>query len=224
MRAGRGIFSSAPRAACGGCALDAPAGAVVLQGKKPQSILGVFGVADVPVRAQGFLTQQVGKRPDLTALDGCEYRFLVTAGVFSAAMALLVVGTGGVGVVGQRSGEKGRRGLVGFSGDTGVEADPRLGQGSPGSGANAAADQVGDAPLPKESCQGAVAAALCSHHLGGGDGLVLHPVELKGPGVPEMLEHLSVFIGDCDDHTRTLLFCDVGKTAGRSSRYQPVDV
>ena len=102
---------------------------------------------------------QVGKRPDLTALDGCEYRFLVTAGVFSAAMALLVVGTGGVGVVGQRSGEKGRRGLVGFSGDTGVEADPRLGQGSPGSGANAARAPW---PLPSVPTTWVVVMASCS--------------------------------------------------------------
>ena len=55
-----------------------------------------------------------------------------------------------------------------FSGDTGVEADPRLGQGSPGSGANAAADQVGDAPLPKESCQGA--GGICHLRPGGRPG------------------------------------------------------
>jgi hypothetical protein len=40
----RGNFSDSPKAACGGCSLDAPAGAAACQSAKNAGILGVFQV------------------------------------------------------------------------------------------------------------------------------------------------------------------------------------
>ena len=52
----------------------------------------------------------------------------------------------------------------------------------------------------QKASQGPVSAAIGIHHLGGGYGAVLHIIELELCRVAKVLEHLAVFIGDCDFH------------------------
>lgn len=63
-----------------------------------------------------------------------------------------------------------------------------------------AADQGIHLTVLQKASQGPVSAAIGIHHLGGGYGAVLHIIELELCRVAKVLEHLAVFIGDCDFH------------------------
>ena len=128
---------------------------------------------------------------------------VVIGAVVMAAFAVVVVGmmiAMRIRVVFQRPGGKGpcrgiRRAL-----DTGVEFDSRIGQRHPGAHADAAADQSVHFGRVQETGQRAVAAAVGVDDLFSHDGSILGIVQLELRGMPEMLEHFSVFVSDCDSH------------------------
>ena len=82
----------------------------------------------------------------------------------------------------------------------GVQPDTCLRQRHLGPTADAAADQGIHLTVLQKASQGPVSAAIGIHHLGGGYGAVLHIIELELCRVAKVLEHLAVFIGDCDFH------------------------
>ena len=127
---------------------------------------------------------------------------MVAAGV---ALFVGVVGALGQGIVHQQPGGQVLRRLVRVPGHPGVELDARLGQGGFGTAPNAAAHQ-GLHPLGlEEPGQGPVAAAVGVHHLGGDHLAPLQLVELELGGVAEVLEDLSVFVGNGRFHNVALL-------------------
>ena len=71
-----------------------------------------------------------------------------------------------------------------------------------GSAADTAANQGIHAPLHQEASQRAVAAAVGVHHFLPDDLAVRHFIELELLRVAEVLENLTVFIGNCDFHIR----------------------
>ena len=89
---------------------------------------------------------------------------------------------------------------IGVAGASGVQLDAGLGQGHLGTASDAAADEAVHAVGCQEARQSAVAAAVGVHHLGGDHGAVFHVVEFELGRVAEVLEDLSVFIGNCDFH------------------------
>ena len=55
----------------------------------------------------------------------------------------------------------------------------------------------------QEPGQSTVAAAVGVHHAAGGDGAAVHLKELELTGMPEVLEHLAVFISNCENQKDT---------------------
>ena len=127
--------------------------------------------------------------------------------MFAAGVAfpvgMVVMAAVDVGVKGQPSPQKVLHCPVGAAGDPAEHGDPRLSRSVFCPAADAAADQAVHALLRQQARQGPVAAAVGVHHLAGGDGAAVHLIELELAGVPEVLEHLAVFIGDCDDQRDT---------------------
>ena len=121
---------------------------------------------------------------------------VVAAGVLLAVMMV----AGGALRADQSARQQLRHPLVRVAGAAGVQPDARFRQRHLGAAADAAADQGIHLVCLQEARQGPVAAAVGVHHLGGDDRAVLHVIELELCRVTEVLEHLAVFIGDCDFH------------------------
>ena len=117
-----------------------------------------------------------------------------------AVGVLAVTGAVGGGVVLQQARQQGAGRSVGFAAHAAVQADVRGRQGALGPLADAAAHQHVHLQGAEQPGQRAVALALGVHDLAGGDGLPVGVVDLKLLGVAEVLEHLTVFVGNCDSH------------------------
>lgn len=127
---------------------------------------------------------------------------VVTAGVTSLAVLMVMVVTVNIGIVAQISAEQCAHRCVSVPADTAVELDTRLGQGCLRTAADASANQSVHAVLHQEACQCAVTAAVGVNDFRMSDFAVHSFIKLELLGVAEMLKDLTVFIGNCNFHNR----------------------
>ena len=127
------------------------------------------------------------------------------AGMRAAAVTLLVVvvGAAGVGVKDQRAGKISRRSAVGVAGNAAAQPDAGLCQRHLCPAANAAAQQHIYAVAHQKAHQCTVPLPVGGDHLGTGDAALLGGVQLELRRVAEVLEHLTVFVGNCDLHNKS---------------------
>ena len=125
---------------------------------------------------------------------------VVTAGVTSFAVRMVMVVTVNIGIVVQTSAEQCVHRRVSVPADTAVELDARLGQSCLGTAADASADQSVHTVLHQEACQCAVTAAVGINDFRMRDFAVRSFIKLELFGVAEMLKNLTVFIGNCNFH------------------------
>ena len=125
---------------------------------------------------------------------------VVTAGVTSFAVLMVVVVAVNIGIIAQISAEQCVHRCVSVSADTAVELDARFGQRCLRSAADAAADQRIHAVLHQKARQRAVTAAVGINNFRMNDLAIRSFIKLKLLGVAEMLENLTVFIGNCNFH------------------------
>ena len=122
------------------------------------------------------------------------------AGMRAAAVTLLVVvvGAAGVGVKDQRASKISRRSAVGIAGNAAAQTDTGLRQRHLCTAANAAAQQHIYAVAHQKAHQCTVPLPVGGDHLGTGDAALLGGVQLELRRVAEVLEHLTVFVGNCE--------------------------
>ena len=125
---------------------------------------------------------------------------VVTAGVTSLAVLMVMVVTVNIGIVAQISAEQCAHRCVSFSTDTAVELDTRLGQSCLRTAADASANQSVHTVLHQEACQCAVTAAVGVNDFRMRDFAVRSFIKLELFSVAEMLKNLTVFIGNCNFH------------------------
>lgn len=123
----------------------------------------------------------------------------------AAVTLLMVVVAVHIGVIAELVAQKGRYRLIGIAADAAVESDPRLAKGVLGSGADSSAQKHIYLQLREQACQSSVAAAPSFLDCGTGNRPVFHLIELKLSAVSKVLEHLSIFIGNCDLHSESRL-------------------
>ena len=116
------------------------------------------------------------------------------------AVMVLVVITTGVGIIFEVSSRKCLSRLIGRTLNARVELDSRVGERHLRTYADTTADQGVDLCGLKESRQQPVPAAVGVYDLLLDDFFILDIVQLELLRMAEMLENLSVFIGDCDSH------------------------
>ena len=125
---------------------------------------------------------------------------VVTAGVTSFAVLMVMVVTVNIGIVAQISAEQCVHRCVSVPADTAVELDARLGQSCLRTAADASANQSVHAVLHQEACQCAVTAAVGINNFRMSDFAVRNFIKLELFGMAEMLKDLTVFIGNCNFH------------------------
>ena len=125
---------------------------------------------------------------------------VVTAGVTSFAVLMVMVVTVNIGIVAQTSAEQCVHRCVSVPADTAVELDARFGQSCLRTAADASANQSVHAVLHQEACQCAVTAAVGINNFRMNDFAVRSFIKLELFSVTEMLKNLTVFIGNCNFH------------------------
>ena len=125
---------------------------------------------------------------------------VVAAGVTSFAVLMVVVVAVNIGIIAQISAEQCVHRCVSVSADTAVELDTRFGQSCLRTAADASADQSVYAVLHQKARQGTMAAAIGINDFRMNDLAIRSFIKLKLLGVAEMLENLTIFIGDCNFH------------------------
>ena len=125
---------------------------------------------------------------------------VVTAGVTSFAVRMVVVVTVNIGIVVQTSAEQCVHRCVSVPADTAVELDARFGECCLRTAADASANQSVHAVLHQEACQCAVTAAVGVNDFRMSDFAVRSFIKLELFGMAEMLKNLTVFIGNCNFH------------------------
>ena len=123
------------------------------------------------------------------------------------ALLVVVVGAAGVGVKDQRAGKIRRRSAVSIAGNAAAQPDAGLCQCHLCTAANAAAQQHVHAVAHQKAHQCAVPLPIGGNDLGAGDAALLGGVQLELCGVAEVLEHLTIFIRNCDLHTKNSFLC-----------------
>ena len=123
---------------------------------------------------------------------------VVTAGVTSLAVLMIMVVTVNIGIVAQISAEQCAHRRISVPADTAVELDARFGECCLRTAADASANQSVHAVLHQEACQCAVTASVGINNLRVDDFAVRSFIKLELFGVAEMLENLTVFIGNCN--------------------------
>ena len=113
---------------------------------------------------------------------------VVTAGVTSFAVRMVMVVTVNIGIIAQISAEQCVHRCVSVPADTAVELDTRLGQGCLRTAADASADQSVHTVLHQETCQCAVTAAVGVNDFRMSDFAVRSFIKLELLGVTEMLK------------------------------------
>ena len=125
---------------------------------------------------------------------------VVTAGVTSLAVRMIMVVTVNIGIVAQISTEQCAHRRVSVPADTAVELDARFDQSRLRTAADTSANQSVHAVLHQESCQCAVTAAVGVNDFRMDDFAVRSFIKLELFGMAEMLKDLTVFIGNCNFH------------------------
>ena len=125
---------------------------------------------------------------------------VVTAGVTSFAVLVVMVVTVNIGIVAQISAEQCVHRRVSVPAGTAVELDARFGQSCLRTSADASANQSVHAVLHQEDCQCAVTAAVGINNSRMSDVAVRSFINLELFGMAEMLKDLTVFIGNCNFH------------------------
>ena len=125
---------------------------------------------------------------------------VVTAGVTSFAVRMVMVVTVNIGIVAQISAKQCAHRCVSVPADTAVELDARLGQCCLRTAADASADQSVYTVLHQEACQCAVTTAIGVNDFRMSDFTVRSFIKLELFGMAEMLKDLAVFIGNCNFH------------------------
>ena len=123
---------------------------------------------------------------------------VVTAGVTSFAVFMVMVVTVNIGIVAQIPVEQCAHRRVSVPADTAIELDTRLGQSCLRTAADASANQSVHAVLHQEACQCAVTTAVGVNDFRMSDFAVHSFIKLELLGVTEMLKDLTVFIGNCN--------------------------
>ena len=113
---------------------------------------------------------------------------VVTAGVTSLAVRMVMVVTVNIGIVVQTSAEQSLHRCVSVPADTAVELDARFGQSCLRTAADASANQSVHALLHQEACQCAVTAAVGINNFRMRDFAVRRFIKLELFGVAEMLK------------------------------------
>ena len=113
---------------------------------------------------------------------------VVTAGVTSLAVLVIMVVTVNIGIVVQTSAEQSLHRCVSVPADTAVELDARFGQSCLRTAADASANQSVHALLHQEACQCAVTAAVGVNDFRMSDFAVRSFIKLELLGVTEMLK------------------------------------
>ena len=122
---------------------------------------------------------------------------MTAAGV---ALAVVVVVAAHSRVIGQLARQEVTYGCISIALYAAVKGYACTSQCILGTGTDAAANQGVDILLLQEGGQGAVACAIAVKHVGILDGAVFDGINLELAGVAEVLENLSVIIGDCKFH------------------------
>ena len=125
---------------------------------------------------------------------------VVTAGVTSLAVRMVMVVTVNIGVVAQTSAEQSLHRCVSVPADTAIELDACFGQCRLRTAADATANQSVYTVLHQKACQCAVTAAVGINNFRMRDFAVHSFIKLELFGMAEMLKDLTVFIGDCNFH------------------------
>ena len=125
---------------------------------------------------------------------------VTAATVIAAGVAFAVMVTADVGIVIQVACQECLHSIVSIAGNAAVELDACLSQSHLSAAADAAADQNVNAAAEEEASQGAVAAAVGVHDLGGNDGAVFNVVDLELLGMAEVLEDQFVCVSNCNFH------------------------
>ena len=121
---------------------------------------------------------------------------VVTAGVTSLAVLVIMVVTVYIRVIAEISSDECIDRCICVPADPTEKTDTDLGECHLCTTTDAATDQCIDTELHQEACQCAVATAVRIHYFCTNDFAVCDIVDLKLCGMSEVLENLSVFIGD----------------------------
>ena len=124
---------------------------------------------------------------------------MMTAGMSALAMLVVVVIAADIWIVGEFVGQQSVYRSISIAAS--VEPDTGFRQSHLSTASDAAADQRIDAMLHQKTGQRTVAAAIGVNDFGMSDFAIQDFVQLKLLRVAEMLENLSVFIGNCDFHS-----------------------
>ena len=125
---------------------------------------------------------------------------VVTAGVTSFAVLVVMVITVNIGIMAQISAEQCAHRRVSVPADTAVELDARFGQSCLRTAADASANQSVHTVLHQEACQRAVTTAVGINDFCMDDFAVHSFIKLELFSVAEMLKDLTAFIGNCNFH------------------------
>ena len=125
---------------------------------------------------------------------------VVTAGVTSLAVLMVMVVTVNIGIVAQTSVEQCTHRRISVPTDTAVELDTRFGECCLRTSTDASANQSVHTVLHQEACQCAVTTAVGVNDFRMSDFSVHSFIKLELLCVTEMLKDLTVFIGNCNFH------------------------
>ena len=154
--------------------------------------------------------------------EGMDPNAAVVVVVMAVVLVVFVVMMGAHRVVvkGKSAAEKGKDGFVCLSRDAAVNLDARLGKRHLCAHADAAADELFDAPLLEEPRKRAVAAAVRGNDFAFRHLAVFHVVDLKGLRVAEVREYVPVFISHCNFHCFTSFQSFLYDTTRRKNKQQ----
>ena len=127
------------------------------------------------------------------------------AGMRAAGMALfmIVMRAMDVGVIDELTGQIVCNNSICIAGSAAEQLNARLCQSRLRTGTNAAAEDDIHTVLYKEAHQCAVALTIGGDHLTAQDLIVFRIVNFELCGVAEVLEHLTIFVRNCDFHINT---------------------
>ena len=125
---------------------------------------------------------------------------VVTAGVTSFAVLVVMVVTVNIRIVAQTSVEQCAHRCISVPADTAVELDTCFGECCLRTAADASADQSVYTVLHQEACQCAVTTAIGVNDFRMSDFTVRSFIKFELFGMAEMLKDLTVFIGNCNFH------------------------
>ena len=125
---------------------------------------------------------------------------VVTAGVTSLAVLMVMVVTVNIGIVAQTSVEQCAHRRISVPADTAVELDARFGECCLRTAADASANQSVHTVLHQEACQCAVTASIGIDYFGTYNLVICNVIDLECFCVSKVLKNFSIFISNCNLH------------------------